>query len=312
MKKRSFLFCMGLLVTLALAAGLTAAAKPRLRVTAGVGNVRSGPGKEVIRQVPQGTILDYRGMEGEWYMVDLPPGPKGVVISGYIHRSLVEFVSGEASAPKAVAPAAVVKEESAPGPAEKAPAARVRKEAVPRPAARPSVVKKPVPPPATAAAEKKFAISILGGGGATFVNIPKDLDINEAWLDDWTKVNWRITLQGIYRLNSWLGIGGEFGYDTLYYATWNSPSVSWFHYVTVTATNIHMLAELNFAGSFFLQAGAGVFMFSESAGIGFVGALGGTIPINKALSLPVMVRLDAIPNAPMPLTLMLGLKMKLF
>ncbi len=286
---------MGLIVILVAATGFAATGKQKLRVKVAVGNIRSAPGKGIIKQVPQGTILDYRGVEGEWYKVDLLPDPKGVVVTGYIHPSLVDFVPGDGSAPKTVEPTEVIRKKTTAKPAKQTPTAE-----------------KAVPTPAAVAVEKKFTISILGGGGATFVNIPRDLEIKENWLMDWDKINWRVTVQGIYKIKPWLGIGGEFGFDTFYYAVWNSPSVSWSHFVTVTATNIHLLAELDFTDSFFFQAGVGMFFFSESAGIGFLGALGGSIAINKVFSIPVMIRFDAIPNAPMPLTLMVGLRMKVF
>jgi len=62
----------------------------KLRVVTELANIRQRPdiGSEVIRQVPQGTILLAEGKEGDWYLIRLET-QKGEVITGYIHESLV-------------------------------------------------------------------------------------------------------------------------------------------------------------------------------------------------------------------------------
>jgi len=278
MKKNPTLFILAMVVILVAGIGFAGTGKQELRVKTATANIRSKPQGEIIKQVPQGTLLECRGTEGEWYKVDLPSGLKGGMISGYIYRGFVEFVTLAESDPR-------------------------------------GITRKPVAMPFSQtpmATEKKFAIDILGGGGATFVDIAKDMGVDESWLMDWTMVNWRVTVQGLYQVAPMLEIGGEVGFDTLYYVTWQSPSVSYSHFVTVTATNIHLLAEYDFAGSFFAQAGVGAFIYSESTGVGFLAALGGRIPISDVFSLPVMVRFDAVPGYAMPLTVMLGLRIKAF
>jgi YD repeat-containing protein len=62
----------------------------RLKVTAELANIRLKPsiGSVIIRQIPQGDILEALGREGEWYLVKLEPDDRGNV-SGYVHESLV-------------------------------------------------------------------------------------------------------------------------------------------------------------------------------------------------------------------------------
>ena len=62
----------------------------KLKVTAEIANVRLKPsiGSVIIRQIPEGNILESIGREGEWYIVKLEPDDRGNT-SGYVHESLV-------------------------------------------------------------------------------------------------------------------------------------------------------------------------------------------------------------------------------
>jgi hypothetical protein len=81
------------LAILACLAPLAAAgqqAPVRLKVTAEIANIRLKPsiGSVIIRQIPEGNILESIGREGEWYLVKLEPDDRGNT-SGYVHESLV-------------------------------------------------------------------------------------------------------------------------------------------------------------------------------------------------------------------------------
>lgn len=81
------------LAILAFLAPLVAAgqqAPVKLKVTAEIANVRLKPsiGSVIIRQIPEGNILESIGREGEWYLVKLEADDRGNT-SGYVHESLV-------------------------------------------------------------------------------------------------------------------------------------------------------------------------------------------------------------------------------
>ena len=81
------------LATLALLAPPAVAAQEavvKLKVTAEIANIRLKPsiGSVIIRQIPEGNILESNGREGEWYLVKLAADDRGNV-SGYVHESLV-------------------------------------------------------------------------------------------------------------------------------------------------------------------------------------------------------------------------------
>jgi hypothetical protein len=75
-------------ILLALAAA--AAGVIRLKVTAEVANIRQKPSISslIVRQIPEGALLEASRKEGEWYLVALEPDETGTH-SGYVHESLV-------------------------------------------------------------------------------------------------------------------------------------------------------------------------------------------------------------------------------
>jgi len=93
--KRRFILVVCLALVLLLP-GLSRAEKFKLRVTADKANIRLKPdaGSMVISSAPLGAMLDSDKQAGEWFRVSLPPDEKGFVITGYVHSSTVEVVSG--------------------------------------------------------------------------------------------------------------------------------------------------------------------------------------------------------------------------
>jgi hypothetical protein len=72
------------------AAALYAAAGLRVKVTAELANIRQKPSisSSIVRQFPQGAILEAVRQEGEWFLVKFDADESGVT-SGYVHESLV-------------------------------------------------------------------------------------------------------------------------------------------------------------------------------------------------------------------------------
>ena len=95
MKKRQLLMVLSLICVLFLFE-MGEAATVMLTVKATKANIRLKPSLEstVITQAPMGAVLTSTAKEGEWFLISLPPNKDGVVVSGYIHQSVV-IVSGE-------------------------------------------------------------------------------------------------------------------------------------------------------------------------------------------------------------------------
>lgn len=86
---------------LALAAAALAGQVIQLKVTAEIANIRQKPSISslIVRQIPEGGLLQASRKEGEWYLVSLEPDEIGTT-AGYVHESLV-LPLGESPTPPA-------------------------------------------------------------------------------------------------------------------------------------------------------------------------------------------------------------------
>ncbi|HOF82125.1 MAG TPA: autotransporter outer membrane beta-barrel domain-containing protein [Candidatus Aminicenantes bacterium] len=134
----------------------------KLKVTAEIANVRVKPfiGSNIVRQFPEGTVLEAERKEGEWFLVKMEPDETGT-ISGYVHESLV-LALGDVPITEPV-PAPVVEiPQVIPLPEPKA----AQPEPIETP---PSVYEATREIMAAAAAESPVSLFLWGGGGITAV-----------------------------------------------------------------------------------------------------------------------------------------------
>lgn len=134
----------------------------KLKVTAEIANVRVKPfiGSNIVRQFPEGTVLEAARKEGEWFLVKMEPDETGT-ISGYVHESLV-LALGDVPITEPV-PAPVVEiPQVIPLPEPKA----AQPEPIETP---PSVYEATREIMAAAAAESPVSLFLWGGGGITAV-----------------------------------------------------------------------------------------------------------------------------------------------
>jgi hypothetical protein len=132
-------------------------------------NVRLKPGidSHVIGQVVRGTLLESPRTTGEWYAVALPPDEEGLVVSGYIHKSMVEVVMVVGETPEAKTP-------------EPPPAPRVRT----APLARAEREEEAVPPPQPQYRERYGRARIVSGSVLKFgwMTSPDAGGFGNAWI----------------------------------------------------------------------------------------------------------------------------------
>jgi len=152
MKRTIFIFALWLGLSSSLLLSFDAQKFPfKLEVITEQANIREKPdiGSTIIRQVPRGTILESTKKTGEWYLVRLKVEEDQLLL-GYVHESLVLRIE-----PVQKKKEEVVLEE------EEKPEEKVEK---------PEEEKIQIVPPSTIApvaeepSEKKFILSILGGG----------------------------------------------------------------------------------------------------------------------------------------------------
>jgi hypothetical protein len=136
----------------------------KLKVVTEQANIRLKPsiGSIIIKQVPEGTILESTGHEGEWYLIKLTPDELEQV-SGYVHESMVIIIEGP---PKEQEEPEIIEEEleEPEQPKEEAIEEPPTQEPVITPPSQP-VVTPPVPskPP-------EFKFDLVFSGGGSFVS----------------------------------------------------------------------------------------------------------------------------------------------
>lgn len=101
-----FVFIVLFMLSLLLTVVIGEAAELRLRVKVPNANIRLKPTTEsmIISQIPVGAMLKSVGTVGEWYKIDLPPDKDGVVVTGYIHQTMVEIMEEVPQVPEVVQP----------------------------------------------------------------------------------------------------------------------------------------------------------------------------------------------------------------
>ena len=71
---------------------ISQAHKREVKVKAEIANIHLWPDvkSQVIARVYSGAILDSEDKKREWHRIYLPPDKRGIIKSGYIHKSLIE------------------------------------------------------------------------------------------------------------------------------------------------------------------------------------------------------------------------------
>ncbi|NIM91269.1 MAG: SH3 domain-containing protein [Candidatus Aminicenantes bacterium] len=168
MKRKIFIFALWLALSSSLLLPLDAPKFPfRLEVATEQANIREKPdiGSVIIRQVPRGTILESTKKIGEWYLVRLK-AEEDQLLLGYVHESLVLRIESEAEEPELIEEEKIVAEEKL----EEEEKPEAEKKIPEEKGEEPKKEKIQIAPPPTVTpmvlepSEKRFMLSILGGG----------------------------------------------------------------------------------------------------------------------------------------------------
>ena len=91
---RSLKTILALVLFVLIAANFIFSDDQKVRVTASKANIRLRPTTQstIVSAVPLGAVLEVIKKEGNWYFVKLPPDKKGILVTGYIHQSIVEII----------------------------------------------------------------------------------------------------------------------------------------------------------------------------------------------------------------------------
>ncbi len=148
----------------------------KLKVVTEQANIRLKPsiGSIIIKQVPEGTILESTRQEGEWYLIQLTPDELERV-TGYVHESMVIIIEGPPKEQEEfeiieeteiVEEQAIIKEqEEAEKPAEEE---IIEETPVQEPVITPPTQPVVTPPPPTK--PPKFLFNLVFSGGGSYIS----------------------------------------------------------------------------------------------------------------------------------------------
>lgn len=151
-----FFFCL-------ICAGPASAQSIKARVILANTQMRLAPDtqSQIIRSVPIGAVLTISGQQGDWFKVELPADERGFVVTGYIHSSALELISGQT--PQAPPPVPQYR---------------------PQPPAPSSVYRQP-----RARGGMPLAFKVMGGmGNSTLAT--SEIESEGEDLDEWKKSQW--------------------------------------------------------------------------------------------------------------------------
>ncbi|MBW1789919.1 MAG: outer membrane beta-barrel protein [Deltaproteobacteria bacterium] len=155
MKDFKLFLLIAALIVLMISPALAQSGQSKVRIIIEKANVRlePDPDSKIITSVPMGAILAVTFQKGEWFMAELPKNEQGITITGYLHISDVEVISGAAPQQKTVAP--------------------------PPPQPVQTQTQAPPPPPPMYDTQKKGGFKIMGGLSMANVSFPSDPDVTE-------------------------------------------------------------------------------------------------------------------------------------
>jgi len=173
----------------------------KLKVVTEQANIRLKPsiGSIIIKQVPQGTILESTSQEGDWFLIQLIPDELEQV-SGYVHESMVIIIEGppkEQEEPEIIMEEEVIekpKEIVKPKEEEQIEEEEKTEETPPTPPVTPPP-SQPVVTPPPSYKRPEFLFDLVFSGGGSFIN-GGDLNDGSKGIADYRSDVLALQLQG--------------------------------------------------------------------------------------------------------------------
>jgi hypothetical protein len=157
-----------------------------------------------------------------------------------------------------------------------------------------------------AVAAQGVVVRAMGGGGYTLVDFEKASEYSDDYLEDWDQGNYSFALQGFWQVAPDIRIGGEAGWEQLYYYFYRIPygyspvyrEASW------SAMFVGGVVQIFLARSVYLTGGVDLHSFiDDGTALGVSGGIGAELRISERLALPLEVRVKPVFGAGTPTVL---------
>ena len=150
---------------------------------------------------------------------------------------------------------------------------------------------------------------LIAGGGGTIVDVEEVL--YEYSLSEWN--TWSLVFKGFaeYQIGNNTAIGLELGANRLYYWEYKAPGYSWYNWGTEWTTNAVFYLAYDLGEKFYVQAGAGIHIFSDGVVPGLMTGVGTLFPVGEKISIPLFLRVEPIFGCETPVAVNLGTGVRL-
>jgi len=161
----------------------------------------------------------------------------------------------------------------------------------------------------TAASAQGPVIRVMAGGGYTLVNFAGASGYPDSSLENWDQAHYSFSLQGLWQVAPKVRVGGEAGWEQLYYYYYiipygPSPVYREANWATMF---IGPVVQLFISRNAYVLGGADMHLFSGSMAVGISAAIGLEFRLSDKLALPVEFRVKPIFGAGTPTVLQLNL-----
>ncbi len=139
-------------------------------------------------------------------------------------------------------------------------------------------------------------INGLASIGYTIVDVEEAAgEIGGTIYQDWSEFYWSFRAQGLYRLNETMLVGGEIGFQNLFWYYAEIPYVPTIYRPwNVIPVNISGVFQYNLSEAMSLQGGAGAYIYGDRMAFGLFSSFTYKWKITDSIYIPAFVRLDAI------------------
>jgi len=152
------------------------------------------------------------------------------------------------------------------------------------------------------------------GGGFTFVNFEKASGYDDDYLRDWGEGHFRIGAQVLFPITERMMMGGEVGYNDLYWYDYRVPygDSPVYRYAEWSTTSLLGVTRYTVRNLVLLHGGAGLHFFDGSPAFALSAGVG-IQPRWKKLTFPVLLRIEPIfgDGTPTPLALQAGIQYRI-
>jgi hypothetical protein len=164
----------------------------------------------------------------------------------------------------------------------------------------------------TFASAQGLVIRAMAGGGYTLVDFAGASGYPDSTLENWDQAHYSFSAQGLWQLTPKVRVGGEAGWEQLYYrynrVPYGSYPYTWVYREANWATIfVGPVVQLFLTSKVYVLCGADGHFFNGNPALGISAAIGAEFRLSGRLALPVEFRIKPIFGSGTPTVLQLNL-----